>query len=101
MSLSGALARAVAIDRVVASSGVHVRRQRERLAGLPVAPELHEAAAEAEERVVVRGRALDHRLELHAGGLVVARAVEGPAERLADRGLLRVQVARLRERDHG
>src|SRR3954454_2328064 len=51
----------VAVDPVVPALGVHGRREGERLAGLGVPPELHEAAAEAEQRVVVGGRALDHR----------------------------------------
>src|SRR5687767_503832 len=100
MSLSGRLARAVAVDRVVATAWVHVRRERQRFARFAVAAELHQAASEAEQGVVVRGRAVDDGLELHARLFVVAGAVAGPAERLADRGLLGVQVAGLLERDH-
>ena len=97
----------VAIDAVVAALRVHVGGQRERLARLGGAPELHQRAAEAEERVVVGRRALDDRLELRArparrrrSGSTRARAPRGSRSCpgrdrgpwRADRGLVEVPV---------
>src|SRR5204863_2661294 len=64
----------------------------------PVAGQL-ERAAEAEVGVVVDRRALDHRGELVARLGVAPRVEVGAAERLADRGLVRLERARLLERD--
>src|SRR4051812_50012137 len=62
------------------------------MARLAVAPELLERAAEAEQREAVRRGVLDDCLELRGGGLVLLRAEERPAERLADRGLVGSEV---------
>jgi hypothetical protein len=62
-------------------------------------PELHQAAAQAEQRVVVGGGSLDDRLELRARRLERTGTEVGPAQRLADRGLLRIQIAGLGQRD--
>src|SRR3954447_1574873 len=78
---SGRLSCPVAIDPVVAALGIHVRRQRERLARLRGAPQHHQRAAQAEQRVVVGGRPVDDRLELHARRLVAAGAEVRTAER--------------------
>src|SRR6476660_6051278 len=91
-------ARAIAINAVVLSFGTQRTGQRERLAGLAMAPEQLHRAAEAEQRVVVRGRAGGDRLELLRGAVVAAGMKQRPAERLADRGLLRLAVAGLAER---
>src|SRR3954453_7027537 len=82
------LARAISVDPVVVPLGVHGRRERERLARLGGPPELQQRAAEAEERVVVRRRALDDRLELRARLVELARAEVRAPERLANRGLV-------------
>src|SRR3954465_10290010 len=60
---------------------------------------LGQRAAEAEVRVVVDRRALDHRGELVAGAFVAAGSEVGAAEGLADRGLVGLVGARLLERD--
>src|SRR5690349_21434291 len=78
----------VAIDPVVVPLGVHGRREGERLARFSGAAELQQRAAEAEQRVVVGGRALDDRFELGAGLVELARAEIGPPQRLANRGLV-------------
>src|SRR3954468_4186937 len=57
-------------------------------------------APQAEQRVVVRRRVLDDLAELLGGLAVAARAEQRAAERLADGGLVRLEVARARER-HG
>ena len=86
---------AVPVDAVVARGPAAVRR-RARAACAPPSggPARMQRAAEAEERVVVGRRALDDGLELAPRGLELARAEVGPAERLADRGLVRLEVAR-------
>jgi hypothetical protein len=68
---------------------------------LGVTAEELERAAEAEQRVVVRGRLLDDRLELGGRLLVALRAKERAPQRLADRRLVRLQVARTGQRDGG
>src|SRR4051812_3131214 len=92
-------ARSVPVDAIVAP----VRAQRgglgERPARLPGAAELHQRAAEAEERVVVRRRGRDDRLELRARALELVRAEVRAAERLADRRLVGFEITRLGERD--
>jgi len=66
-----------------------------------VAAELLQGAAEAEVRVVVRRRGARERVEL-VGRFVVALAVEQrAAQRLADRGLVRFELAGLAQRDGG
>src|SRR5947209_1967197 len=67
--------------------------QRERLAGLAMTAEQLHRAAEAEERVVVGGRPGGDRLELLGGAFVAARVEQRTAERLADRGLVGLEVA--------
>src|SRR6185503_6706851 len=74
-----------AVDPVVAPFRPQLRRQRERLAGLLRASQLEQGAPEAEQRVVVGGRAIDDGLELHPRGLELARAEVRAPERLADR----------------
>src|SRR5204862_7429002 len=97
----GGGAGSVAIQAVVPPVGAQTRRQRERPARLGVSPELLERAAEAEERVVVRGRALHDGLELRRGLRVAPRVEVGAAERLADRGRLGVEITGPGERDGG
>src|SRR5215213_5184183 len=106
---AGALSRAkrssrsragpVAVDPVVVAVGPQAGGERQRPARLVRAAALHQRAAEAEQRVVVRRRALDDRLELDRRLLEVARAEVGAAERLADRRLLWLDLGRLRQRD--
>src|SRR4051794_5598364 len=60
----GARPRAVAVDAVIAAVGTEAGGERERLASLRRTAGLHQRAAEAEERVVVRRSALDDGLEL-------------------------------------
>src|SRR5207244_5634992 len=90
--------RAIAIEAVVGALGTQRARQRQRLAGLAVAPEQLHRAAQAEQGVVVRGRAVGDGVELRGGARVVARMKERPPERLADGRLLRLEVARAAER---
>src|SRR3954468_12604156 len=101
VAVLGRLTGAVAVDPVVAPLGIHARGEGQRLACLGGAAELHERAPEAEQRVVVGRRALDHRLELRAGALEVAAAEMRAAERLADGGLVGLEIARLAQRDDG
>ena len=89
----------IAVEAVVAAGRLQARRERERLAGLGVAAEQLQAAAEAEQGVVVRRRAVDDRLELGGRLLVALRVKQGSTERLADRRLVGRKVARTRERD--
>ena len=58
-------------------------------------------AAEAEERVVVGRRVLDDGLELRGRLAVAPRAEQRAAERLADRGLVGLEVAGARQRHDG
>src|SRR3954470_5118335 len=95
---SGRLPRPVAIDPVLAALGVHVGRQRERLARLRVAPQHHQRALEAEQRVVVGRGAVDDRLELGPRLLEAARPEVRPPKRLADRGLVGLEITGLRQR---
>src|SRR5437764_881122 len=60
---------------------------------------LLERPAEAEVGEVVDGRALDDGRELVARRRIPAGAKVGPAERLADRGLVRLEGTRSLERD--
>src|ERR1051325_25945 len=92
---SGGLCRTLPVDAVIAPFWPQLSGQRERLAGLLRAPQLEQRAAEAEQRVVVGRRPVDDGLELDARGLELARAEVRPAERLADRGLLRLESGRL------
>src|SRR5215208_2134181 len=92
-------AGAVAVDPVVVAVGPQAGGERQRPARLVRPAALHQRAAEAEERIVVRRRALDDGLELDRRLLVVARAEERPPERLADRRLLRLEPGGLAERD--
>src|SRR4051794_23664109 len=86
------------VHPVVAPFGPQLGRERERLARLLHAAELHQRAPEAEQREVVRRSALDHRLELLTGLLELLRAEVRTAQRLTDRGLLGIQVAGLLQR---
>ena len=58
-----------------------------------VAAELLHRAAQAEERIVVRGRSRGHRLELFGSTPVVLGVEQRPAERLANRGLRRLELS--------
>src|SRR3954451_233644 len=71
--LSG-LCRALPVEAIIVPLRAQLGRQREWFTGLLVAPQLHQRAAEAEQREVVRRRPLDDRLELHAGALVLGGA---------------------------
>ena len=57
-----------------------------------MAPEQLHRATEAEERVVVGWRARRDRLELRRGALVALRVEQRASQRLADRGLVGLQV---------
>src|SRR5687767_1836192 len=89
----------IPVVAVVAAVRAQVRGERQRVAGLGVPAEELERAAQAEQRVVVRRRLLDHRLELGGRLLVALRAEQRPAQRLADRRLVRLEVACAGERD--
>src|SRR3954470_15766779 len=89
----------VPVDPVIAAVRPQRCRLGERPARLPGAAELHQRAAEAEQRVVVGRRPLDDRLELLARALELVRAEVGTPERLADRRLVGFEVAGLGERD--
>src|SRR5579884_1005395 len=91
--------RAVAIDAVVAASGLQAGGKREGLAGLRVTTEHLQRAAQAEQREVVGRSAIDHRLELGRRLLVALGAEQRAPERLADRGLVGIEIARAAERD--
>src|SRR3954471_1859515 len=91
---------AVPVDAVVAAVGTQSGGQRERLPRVLRTAQLEQRAPEAEERVVVGRRALDDRLELGPGGLELGGAEVRAAECLADRGLVGIEVAGLRQR-HG
>src|SRR5829696_8581175 len=90
---------AVPVDAVVAPVRAQSGGQRERLPRVLRTAQLEQRAAEAEEGVVVGRRALDERLELGPGGLELGRAEVRAAERLTDRGLVRIEVAGLGQRD--
>ena len=62
------------------------------MAGLAVAAEQLHRATEAEERVVVGGRCRGDRLELGRGALIALRVEQRASERLADRGLVGLEV---------
>src|SRR4051794_8402005 len=94
-------ARAVPVFPVVRAVRAQAAGERERIARLRVAALQLQRAAEAEQRVVVRRRALDHGLELLLGLAEATGAEQGAAERLAHRGLVRLQVARPLQRDGG
>src|SRR5579875_4142828 len=96
----GAGARLVPILAIVPPAGLQARRQRERAPRLGVAAEQLQAPPQAEQRVVVRRRPVDDRLELGGRLLVAPGAEQRAAERLADRRLVRLEVARPRERNH-
>ena len=87
------LGRTLTIQPVIAPFRAQLRGQREWLSGLLVAAQLHQRTAQAEQREVVRRGPLDDRLELRPGALVLRRAEVRAAERLADRGLVRREVA--------
>src|SRR3954449_7166609 len=89
----------VPVDPVIAAVRPQRCRLGERPARLPGAPELHQRAAQAEQRVVVGRRPLDDRLELLTRALELVRAEVGTPERLADRRLVGLEVAGLGERD--
>src|SRR3954469_162002 len=74
----------VPVDPVIAAVGPQRCGLGERPARLPGTPQLHQRAAEAEQRVVVGRRSLDDRLELLARALELVRAKVGAPERLAD-----------------
>jgi hypothetical protein len=93
--------RLVPVLPVVRALRAQVRGQRERAARLGVAAHQLQRAPEAEQRVVVRGRVLDDLAELLGGLGVAARAEQRAAERLADRGLVGLEVARAGQRDRG
>src|ERR1700682_1245397 len=90
--------RAIPVEPVVLALGTQGAGQRQRLASLVVASEQLHRAAEAEQRVVVGGRLGGHGVELGRGTLVTARMEQRAPERLANRGLLRLQVPRFAER---
>src|SRR5437868_4134342 len=69
------------------------------LAGLPGTAALLERSAQAEVGEVVDRVAVHDGLELVGGCLVAAGTEVRAAERLADRALLRLELARLLERD--
>src|ERR1019366_625017 len=94
----GITASTIAVQPVVGPLGAQRARQGQRRAGLPMASEQLHGAPEAEQRVVVRGRPLSDRLELPSGGCVAPRVKQRPTERLADGGLLRLQVPRFLKR---
>src|SRR4051794_29311755 len=98
---SSGLGGAFPINPVIAPFRPQLSGQCERLAGLLRTPQLEQRAAEAEQRVVVGRRAVHDGLELDARGLELARAEVRPAERLADRRLLRLEPRRLGQRDGG
>ena len=83
---------------VIGALGCQRAGQRERLAGLTVASEQLHRATQAEQCVVVGGRAGGHRVELGGGAFIVLRMEKRPPERLADRGLVGLQIARLAQR---
>src|SRR4051812_19154620 len=85
---------------VVRVAWTHPARELVVAVRLGVAALLLEAPAERVVRVVVRRRQLEDRTELRLGCVPVADAEVGDAERLADRGLVRLAELRLLER-HG
>src|SRR3954468_7387356 len=92
---------AVQVHAVVRPVGAQSRRQSEVTARRRPVAGLVERAPEAEVRVVVDGRALDDRGELVAGTLVAAASKVRATQRLADRGLVGLVLARLLQRDRG
>src|SRR4051794_10843763 len=98
---SGGLGGPLSIDAIVAAFGPQLRRQRERFPRLLRAAQLEQRAPQAEQRVVVRGRAIDDGFELHAGRLELPRAEVRAPERLANRGLLGLEPRGLRQRHRG
>ena len=91
--------RVVAVLAVVAALGPQVRGERERVARLGVAAQQLQGAAQAEQGVVVGRRVLDDGARTPGRLAVALRAEQRPAERLADRGLVGLEVAGARERD--
>src|SRR5947208_842648 len=79
---SGASPRPVAVYPIVAADGLTPGGERERLAGFRVTAQHLQGATEAEERVVVRGCAIDHRFELGGRLLVALRVKQRAAQSL-------------------
>src|ERR1019366_1054173 len=91
----------VTIYAVVTPSRLQTGGQRQRLASLGVAAEDLQRAPHAEEREVVGRRPVDHGLELLRGLLIAPGVKQRAAQSLADRALVRCQIARARQRDGG
>src|SRR4051794_37460125 len=91
--------RAVPVEAVVLALRTQRARERKRLAGLAVAAELLHRSSQAEQRVVVRRRVRCDRPELLGGPFVALCVEQRAAERLADRGLVGLEVARFAQRD--
>ena len=92
-------AHPIAVEPVVGAVRAHAERERQVPARAAAVAELLERAAEAEVGVVVGRAALDHGRELVRGAAVAAAAEVRAPERLADRGLVRLEALRLLERD--
>src|SRR5438067_1073863 len=95
--VSGGLrrAQAVSIDPVVRAVGAQRGCQSQVAARLLAAAGLLERAAQAEVGEVVDRVAVDDGLELHRRFAVAPAAEVGAPERLADRALLGLHLARL------
>src|SRR3954467_1730838 len=88
----------VPVDPVVRPLGAQRCCQRQGLSRLAGAAALLQGAAQAEEREIVHGVAVDDSLELAGSRLVAAGAEVGASQGLADRALLRLHCPRLLER---
>jgi hypothetical protein len=92
---------AVAVRAVLSALRAEAGGNRQWAARLVVATQLLQGATETEVRVVIRRGGAGNRVELR-GGLPVALAVEEcAAERLANRGLVRLELPRTLQRHGG
>src|SRR3954468_19876692 len=99
--LGRAAARLAEVLAVVLALRLEVGGQRQRVARLGVAAHALQGAAEAEQRVVVGRRVLHNGLELLGRLAQPSGAEQRPTVGLADRVLVRREVARAAERDGG
>jgi hypothetical protein len=80
----GCVAGTVTVGPIIVAPRLHTGRERQRLTCLSVPSKHLQAAAQAEQRVVVRGSVLDDRLELRCGLVVMLYLEQRTPERLAN-----------------
>src|ERR1700727_1831633 len=95
----GIAARAVTIDAVVGALRAQRAGKRQRLTGLAVTAQQLHRSSQTELGVVIRRRLRGDGLELGRRALVALGVEQRSAEQLADRVLVRIEIARFAERD--